>query len=87
MQNSDYVSISSNLVPSDIFNPEGRIFSINTQHHIAYVNQRFIAKQIPLNDVYINTVYFTLNIEPANNKRINIPDNLDFQIGIEFHEK
>ena len=83
---SELVSVSTNLIATNIFNPTGRLFIINTDRAVAYLNKNFIMKRVPLNDVFIDGFYFTFDIQIAKNQAFTLPNTLDFQIGIDFHE-
>lgn len=86
-ENTDLVSVSTNLVSTNLFNPNGNIFIINTERAVAYLNKSFIVKRVPLNDVYIDGINFTLDFKITKNKTLVLPDILDFQICIDFYER
>lgn len=86
LENSDLVSVSTNLVATNLFNPFGSIFLINTERAVAYLNKTFIVKRVPLNDVYIDGFHFDFDFQITKNKPLILPDILDFQICIDFYE-
>ena len=86
-ENSELVSVSTDLVSTNLFNPTGCIFLINTERAVAYLNKTFIVKRVPLNDVYIDGFNFYLDFQVTKNKSLILPSTLDFQICIDFYER
>ena len=86
LENSDIVSVSTNLISTDLFNPSGSIFLINTERAVAYLNKTFLVKRVTLNDVYIDGIHFDFEFRVTKNKTLILPDILDFQICIDFYE-
>ena len=86
LENSDIVSVSTNLISTDLFNPSGYIFLINTERAVAYLNKTFLVKRVTLNDVYIDGIHFDFEFRVTKNKTLILPDILDLQICIDFYE-
>ena len=85
IDNCKAVKISSNLITTNLFNPDCEIFSINLQNPYVYLNKQFQCLRLPLNDNYLDYISFELNfILNENNHLILKP--LEFTIELEFNE-
>ena len=79
------VEIASNLISSNIFNPNREIFTINMQSAYVYLNKKFVCSALPLNDSFLDNISFELKFIPEHNPDSQLPE-LDFKIELEFHE-
>ena len=79
------VKISSNLITSDLFNPNRDIFSINLQSPRLYINKVFTTKLLQLTDNIIDNITLEFNFVKLQSD-ITLPV-LNFQVELNLDEQ
>ena len=80
------IKISSDIICSDIFNPKGEIFLINTQKASLYLNRLFTEHNLTLADNFIETINFKIVLDRPLDSNADYV-NLEFIIGLELFEE
>ena len=77
--------LSTNLILTNLFNPNREVFVINLQNPHFFMNREFKTTHLQLNDTFLDFIIFELDFTKDPRQAINLP-SLEFKIELDFHE-